>query len=127
MPLIEPNFDEAQNFAPLESGVYKARIISADVGKSKGGNNMTTPVFEISHNGEEFKRTAYLVVEGKGAGGFESLLRATGFGQYADQIKNGEKAPFNTDDLIGLEVNVQVEQSEYQGRLRDNIVGYLPA
>lgn len=125
MPIVNPDTSEMMQFTTLEPGVYPGKIISADVKTAKSGNLMTTPEVEITVGDQTVKRTAYLVIAGKGSGGFDSLLRACGFDAVADEAKAGGKPAFNTDDLIGLQVNVQIENEVYEGKVRDSIRGFL--
>ena len=87
--------------------------------------------FEIKVGDSPRKRTGYLVITGKGAYGFDQLLRATGFAEAADKIQDpnlsaADKA-FDSDQLLGQELNVVVDSDTYQGNLRDKIRSYLKA
>lgn len=129
MPLITPDTSQAQDMSPIEPGTYPAKIVGVDVKTSKQGNPMIVPKFKINVGGKERTRQAYLVVTGEGAYGFDQLLRATGFGAVADQYKDPSQPnpPFNTDDLIGQELNVVMEENIYNGEKRDAVKSYLKA
>lgn len=126
MPIIIPDTSEVKSIEPLEPGVYPGKITAVEFKTSKSGNPMIVPTVEITHDGATRTRNAYLVITGEGAYGFDSLLRACGYGDYADRLREGSKEPFDTDTLIGLELNVQVEQEAYNGQMRDNVRGFLP-
>ena len=128
MPVVNPDTSEASG--AIEPGTYKARITDVEFKNSKSsGNPMIVPKFEVDVNGKARPRQAYLVITGEGAYGFDQLLRATGFDELADKFKSkeGEKPEFNTDQLIGQELNVVVEADTYNGQLRDKIKSFLRA
>ena len=128
MPIIEPDTSEVKEMMPLDPGVYPAEITACDFKESKAGNPMIVPVFSITApDGTTRQRRSYIVVTGNAAFTFDSFLRACGFEDYADELKAGSKTPFDTDSLIGLCVNVQVEQEAYNGKLIDTIKGYMKA
>ena len=56
-------------------------------------------------------------------------MRATGFDELAEKFKakEGDKPEFDTDDLIGQELNVVIESDTYNGQLRDKIKSFLRA
>lgn len=127
MPIIQPDTSEVKEIMPLDPGVYPATIEAVEFKTSKSGNPMIVVTFSIEHDGTTRKRNAYLVITGEGAYGFDSLLRACGYSDYADKLKAGSKDPFDTDDLVGVALQVQVEQEAYNGRMVDNVKGYLRA
>lgn len=127
MPIIEPDTSEVKEYTPLDPGVYVAKIVACEFKTSKSGNPMIVPEFEITSGGGTRKKRSYLVITGQGAYGFDSLLRSVGFTEQADKMKAGEKVPFDTDDLIGLSCNLQMDQEAYNGQMQDVIKGYLPA
>lgn len=128
MPLIQPDTSAAADFGPIEPGTYKAKIAEVESGTSKSsGNPMLTVHFEVDVAGKTRTRKAYLVITGEGAYGFDQLLRACGFNEDADNFKAGKGGSFDTDNLVGQEVNVVVESDTYQGQLRDKIQSYLAA
>lgn len=129
MPVIQPDTSAAQDMGPIEPGTYHAQIVACDFKQSKQGNPMIVPKFDVTVDGKKRSRTAYLVVTGEGAFGFDQLLRACGFQQLADQYRdpNQPNPPFDTDSLVGQELNVVVSSEIYQGEKRDAIKGYLKA
>jgi len=130
MPVVNPDTSAAQEMSAIEPGTYKARITEVEFKNSKSsGNPMIVPKFAVNVDGKERPRSAYLVITGEGAYGFDQLLRATGFDELADKFKakEGDKPEFDTDDLIGQELNVVVEADTYNGQLRDKIKSFLRA
>lgn len=128
MPMINPDTTQAEELGAIEPGTYKAKIsaVDAQVAKSSG-NPMIVPTFDIDVNGKNRTRKAYLPITGAGAYGFDQLLRSTGFGDYADQLKAGDKTPWDTDNLIGQELNVVIVSDVYNGQQRDKVSSYLKA
>lgn len=129
-PLIQPDLSDADAFGPIEPGTYPAKIESVEAKQSNKGNPMIVPKFVINVEGKDRKRNAYLVIQGEGAYGFSQLLRACHFDQLADIYGNrsvplNEKPPFNTDDLVGQELQVVIDTQIYNGEKRDQIKNYL--
>lgn len=112
----------------IPDGTYPSEITAAraDVSKEKG-NPMLVVDVNVMANGVARPRTTYLVVTGKGAGGFDGLLRACGFVQQADAFKRGDAVPFDETSLVGLRPNVVIKAEEYNGELRDKIARFVPA
>lgn len=144
MPILKPDTSEAIEMTPIEAGTYKSKIIEAPIQQSKGEGGkaklwMVVPKFEVLVNGKERTRKTYLVTEGEGAGGFDQLLRAVNMDELADQYKDPNVQPkpeFDTDTLIGQELNLIIDADLYQKRdasgnpvgspeLRDKIKGFL--
>lgn len=129
MPVIQPDTSAAQDMGAIEPGTYAAKIVACDYKMSKSGNPMIVPKFDVTVDGKTRSRSSYLVVTGEGAFGFDQLLRATGFGAMADQYRDPSQPnpPFDTDNLIGQELNVVISTEIYNGEKRDAIKGYLKA
>jgi hypothetical protein len=131
MPVVNPDTSAAQEMTAIPAGTYKAKIVEVTFETSKSaGNPMIVPKFEVMVDGKPRTRKAYLVITGEGAYGFDQLLRSTGFDTVADQykVKDGAAKPaFDTDQLIGQELNVVIEAETYNNQLRDKIKSYLKA
>jgi len=129
MPVINPDTSQAQEMGPIEPGTYPAKIMSVISKNSKAGNPMLEIALELAVEGKTRTRKTWVVTSGEGAFNFDQLLRATGFAALADQYKDptADHPGFDTDDLIGQEVNVIVESNLYQGQMRDQIRGFQKA
>lgn len=130
MPIINPDTSNVTGMEAIEPGTYPAKITDVEYKTSKAsGNPMIVAKFNVMVEGIERPRLAHLVITGEGAYGFDQLLRATGFEEQADayKSKDGDKPDFDTDDLIGQELNVVIESDTWQGQLRDKIRSYLKA
>jgi len=123
MPILKPDLTEMTDLSPIPAGTYKATITAADAKQSKGAEGkkpvwMVVPKFDVFVNGSDKPRTrtAYLPVEGAGTYGFDQLLRACHFDEVADQYKDPQspKPDFDTDQLIGQELQVVIEEEYYQ-------------
>lgn len=127
-PVLQPDTSQAEDFTqPIEPGTYKARIVACEVGKSKAGNNKIVPKFEIDVQGKKRTRQSHLVVSGEGAAGFDQLLRACHMDDLAKAYKGGSGPAFDTDSLVGQELQVVVEEQLYEGQKRDQIKTFLKA
>ena len=128
MPIIYPNTADMIDMSPIEPGVYAGTILEADAKTSAKGNPMVVAKLEVQVNGKTKIRTSYLVVTGPGSGQFDQLLRACHMDDLADQFKNGESAPFDTDSLTGQSLMVRVEaDTDDSGNIRDQIRGFMRA
>lgn len=127
MPLIQPDTSEIQG--AIEPGTYSAKITEVTPGVSKSGGQKIVVKFEVDVNGKHQVRQAHIPTSGAGAFGFDSLLRACHFEDYANKIKvkGGEKPGFDTDQLIGQALHLVIEADIYNGNVTDKIVSYLAA
>lgn len=142
MPLIQPDTSDAVDISPIDGGQYKATIKEAvpEISKEKK-TPMIVAKFAIEVPGREkpATRKSYIPTSGEGASGFDMLLRACHFDELAEQYKDKNVNPkplFDTDQLIGQELLVQIVPEYYQRKdaagnsfgepeLRDRIKGYL--
>lgn len=132
MPLIQPDLSEAMDLGPIPAGTYPAKIVGCEFKTSSKGKPMVVPEMEITVDGKNRKRKAYLVISGPGAYGFEQLLRACHFEAYADTLKDptAPKAGFDTDQFINQQLQVVVEEEirsdeGHQGEVSDRIKTFL--
>lgn len=131
MPIVNPDTSQISDQGPIEPGTYPATIKEVEYKTSKSsGNPMIVPKFGVMVEGKERPRQAYLVITGEGAYGFDQLLRACGFDTLADQFHDPTVQPkpdFDTDNLVGQEIQVVIESDVYNGQMRDKIKSYLKA
>ena len=118
-PVINPNTKDMEDMGPTIPGTYLGVIKACEAQTSKKGNSMIVPKIEIQAKDEKGRpatktRTAYLVTEGRGTASFDALLRACHMDSLADKYRNGERVPFDTDSLVGQELQVVVENETYQ-------------
>lgn len=129
-PIINPDTSNITEMGPIPAGTYPAEILQVDFQTSKSGNPMIVVKFGVEVDEKVRNRNSYLVITGEGAYGFDSLLRACGFENLADQYKDKNVQPkpdFDTDMLVGQRVNVVIEPTTYNNELRDQIKSYLRA
>ena len=129
MPIIQPDTSLAQDMGAIEPGTYPGKILEVEYKTSSKGSPMIVPKVEVNVGGKMRTRTAYVVVTGAGAYGFDQLLRACGFEDIADQYRDPSQAnpPFDTDQLIGQEVQVRIDNELYNGNMRDSIKSWAKA
>jgi len=129
MPMIQPDTSAATEMQAIAPGTYAGKILKVDYGMSAKGNPMLTITYELQVDGKARVRKGYHVITGEGAYGFDNLLRSTGFDAIADQYKakDGEKPSFDTDDLIGKELQIVIDSQLYNNELRDQIKSFLKA
>jgi len=136
MPVLNPDTSQAEDYGtPIEPGTYPARIVECPGGQSKKGNPVIRPKFKIKVGDGERTRVSHLVITGEGAMGFDGLLRAARMSELADAYRDKAlktKPPFNTDSLIGVELQVVIGPNLYhnettgQDEKRDQIDSFLP-
>lgn len=127
MPVINPNTTDMEDLTPIEPNTYRARIAAARTQNSREkGNPMVVPTFAVRVGDKERTRKSFLNITGAGSFSFDQLLRAVGMAQLADRYRKGEDVPFDTDSLVGQELNVIITMGSYNGQPRDEISGYLP-
>ena len=119
MPVIQPDTSAASSFEAISPGTYPAKITAVDVGVSKAGGNKIVAKFDVTVDGKTRTRQAHLLISGPGSFSFDQLLRATGFGEVADKYKDPavDNPPFDTDDLIGQELQLVIDSDVYQGNV----------
>lgn len=130
MPIITPDTSAQLDLTPLEPNTYPAVVRAVEYGTSKSsGNPMLTVTVGVKHDGKEYPRKCFLVITGEGSYGFDQLLRACGFTSLADAYKDksASKPAFDTDELLGQELNVVVEHETYNNQLRDRVKTFLRA
>ena len=112
MPRVTIDTTEAQSFEAVEPGPYPMTIDSADPTKSKGSEkappqNMLNVGFAFEDPslakkaGKVFRN---YMLEGKGAGFTREFLKAV----TGEDFPIGQTLDFDTDDLIGKHVIVQI-------------------
>jgi len=111
---ITPDFSEVQERSQVPAGVYNVRVDSCEQKTSKAGNNyLSWKLIIFGATGEYAKqnnRPLFLttMIEGKAAGTLQQFIRAC-LGTVG--------ATFNTDDLIGKELQVTaVDRMQPDGR-----------
>lgn len=134
MPEILPDLSDVQSSVIPAGTMFEAEIKSATPGVAKSsGNPKITVEFAVNVEGKEFKRTADVPTTGKGAFRFAQLIRAAGFVEYANKLKEAAKtggaAPaFNTDDLEGQRIGLVFKHEPDQNdpdEVRDAIDKYV--
>lgn len=115
MPRVTIDTSEAQSFELVEPGPYPMRVHSAEPEKTSKGQNMLVVQFAFDDPaldkvaGKVFRN---YMLEGKGAGFTREFLKAT----TGEDFPVGQTLDFDTDDVVGKPVIVQITHREYEGR-----------
>lgn len=130
MPIVQPDTSQMVDMGPIEPGTYAAKVSACGAEKSKKGNSMIVPNFDVFVPGqaEPRPRTAWLVIEGKGTWNFDQFLRACHMEDLADKYADENlqpKPPLDTDIFVGQELQVVIESQLYNNQKRDAIVGFI--
>lgn len=127
MPILTPDLSEVQAQEAIPPNTYRGRITGAETGTSKANNPKIVVTVVLTVDGKERTRQAHLNTTGAAAFKFESLLRAVGMDDLANRYKAKEQIPFDTDTLIGHELNVVIDTEMYNNEPRDAIKSFLKA
>jgi hypothetical protein len=112
MPSINLNLSEAESLKPIEEGAYPATVM--EVGEvTEGPKAHYVPVKVAISEGENEGRNFYvnLPIEGKGAGIFVDFINKCLDLDY--DVDDMEDLAFDTDELIGAELTINIKNEEY--------------
>lgn len=123
MPQVNLSLTEAESLKPIPEDAYTATVV--EVGEVKSGPKahyvpVKLQISEGEHEGRSFYQN--LPIEGKGAGIFISFIN-TALGLDYD-VDDMEELAFDTDELVGAEVNINIKNEEYpegSGDIRSGI------
>ena len=104
----------------LPGGVYDVKIVAAEVGKSKNGNEMITVKVKTQVDGKTHYIRDYLVLTGAADWKFESFIRA-----IDEELADGTE--FQPDDYVGRSARAVVGVQEFGDGLQNKIKKWLPA
>ena len=125
MPRVTIDTSEAQSFEAVEPGPYPMTLSTAEVKNSQKGDAMLNVAFAFEDPATAKKAGLvyrnYMLV-GKGAGFTRDFLKAFGI-----DIPIGGSFDFDTDDLVGRHVIVQIANKEYEGRLQNDAQSVVAA
>lgn len=119
MPRVTIDTSEAQSFEAVEPGPYQMTVDTAEVTKTKEkGEPMLVVHFKfddpaVAKKAGRVMRNYMLV--GKGAGFTREFIKAT----TGEDIPVGGQFDFDTDDLVGRRVLVQIGNREYNNQLQN--------
>ena len=119
MPRVTIDTTEAQSFEAVEPGPYPMVIDTCEIKRSKESNQ---PMMNVGFKFEDpatAKKAGTVfrnyMLAGKGAGFARDFLKASA----GIDIPIGGTFDFDTDDVIGRHVIVQIGNREYQGQLQN--------
>lgn len=123
MPKINLNLSEAESLKPIPEDAYPAEVV--EVGSvTEGPKAHYLPIKLSITSGDYEGRTFYqnLPIEGKGAGIFVDFINKC-LGTDFD-VDDMDEMAFDTDDLMGAEVIINIKNDEYpkgSGDMRSGI------
>lgn len=125
MPRVTIDTTEAQSFEAVEPGPYPMTVATAEVKNSSKGD----PMLNIAYTFEDpatAKKAGQVfrnyMLSGKGAGFTREFLKVFGI-----DIPVGAQMDFDTDDIVGRHVIVQITNREYEGRLQNEAQSLVAA
>jgi hypothetical protein len=126
MPRVSIDTTEATSFEAVEPGPYPMTVETAEV---KNAATTGTPMLNVGFTFEDpqtAKKAGKIfrnyMLGGKGAGFARDFLKAFGI-----DIPIGGVFDFDTDEIIGRHVLVQVTNKEYEGKLQNEAQSVVAA
>jgi hypothetical protein len=126
MPRVTIDTTEAQSFELVEPGPYPMRVFAAEPTKSSNQLSMLTVQFAFEDPALDKKAGKVFrnyMLEGKGAGFTREFLKAT----TGEDFPVGQTLDFDTDDVVGKPVTVQITHKEYEGRKSNEAASVVAA
>ncbi|KKN88131.1 hypothetical protein LCGC14_0252030 [marine sediment metagenome] len=112
MPRVNLNLTEAESLKPIPEDAYPATVMECGE-LAEGPKAHYVPVKVAISEGECEGRTFYvnLPIEGKGAGIFVDFINKCLDTDY--DVDDLEELAFDTDELIGAELIINIKNEEY--------------
>jgi hypothetical protein len=112
MPVVNLNLTEAESLKPIPEDAYPAAVMECGE-LAEGPKAHYIPAKVQISEGEHEGRTFYvnLPIEGKGAGIFVDFInKCLGMDYDVDDL---EDLAFDTDELVGAEIIINIKNEEY--------------
>lgn len=126
MPRVTIDTSEAQSFEAVEPGPYPMTVGTAEIKESKEKKEPMMNVGFVFEDPTIAKKAGTVfrnyMLTGKGAGFTRDFLKVFGI-----DIPVGVQMDFDTDDIIGRHVVVQIKNREYEGRLQNEVESVVAA
>lgn len=121
MPRVTIDTTEAQSFEAVEPGPYSMQIDTVEPKESKEAKQPMINVGFAFDDPTVAKKAGKVfrnyMLAGKGAGFTREFLKAV----TGEDFPIGQVLDFDTDDLMGKRVHVQIGNREYEGRLQNEV------
>ena len=108
--MLKPNLGDIVSNDPPVGGPFRGKISRVKDTVSSNNNPMLIVNVEFEDGGIRYEAAGFHVYRGRGAQGFENLLRATHFGDVADRLMKGEDLEFDEQQLVDQEVQIYVDE-----------------
>lgn len=128
MPIIKMNASDMMKGQPIAPGWYKAKIVKFEAKPSKAGDSMNfIPTLELE---DKFKTELDHYFSQKAIGTFTPFVaaaRGIPMQQLIDEAaESGEEMEIDTDEFLGKQLQVEVVNDTYEGRLTNKMKAFLP-
>lgn len=112
---IKVDLTGVESFQRASEGEHTAKIVSAEVKQSQGGNDMVVVCFEVTKGDDKGSRVYenYPLID-TALWKLKGLLQAIG-------MKADGKVQIDLDKLVGKVVTIVVKHEEYEGKIRAKI------
>lgn len=112
---IKVDLTNVESFQRASEGEHTAKIVSAEVKQSQGGNDMVVVCFEVTKGDDKGSRVYenYPLID-TALWKLKGLLQAIG-------MKADGKVQIDLDKLVGKVVTIVVKHEEYEGKIRAKI------
>jgi hypothetical protein len=117
-----PSDEEEASKWVVPEGEYDARVVGLEKEESNAGNPMYVWEFELLGPGELKGRTfkSWTALTPAAMWKVREVLEALGLGE------SGKKAKFTKKDAIGRRCTLDIQDDEYEGKLRSTVKTVLP-
>lgn len=112
---IKVDLTGVESFQRASEGEHAAKIVSAEVKQSQGGNDMVVVCFEVTKGDDKGSRVYenYPLID-TALWKLKGLLQAIG-------MKADGKVQIDLDKLVGKVVTIVVKHEEYEGKIRAKV------
>ena len=101
-------------------GDYRAKITAVEDGESKAGNPMWIFTIEVKYKGQVGTYALYCVLDEKNLWKLRSLFAAAGI------VLAKKRLSIDPNRIVGKEIGVTLEDTEYQDKLQSQVAATLP-
>ena len=123
MPRISVNPEaEVSQFNPVKAGVYKMRVTGSEQKKSQAGNDYIEWQMKFVSSADELKGIDNQPLKGQPSNvRLRTMLSPELQWKLRALVESalGEWRDFDEDELYGKEVEVKIEEEEYEGTIRN--------
>lgn len=121
MPVITVDKAALQAGMPIEPNWYKAVVKGIEAKPSNAGDSINyITTFEITDGAMSGRQPKQKYFNSKGMGFMVDFIEAA----VGEKVARDEDLQLNTDDLVGKNLWIKVENTTYEGRIQNEVANY---